>query len=45
MFFDFADIKKMSSESFIKSLELIKTFNSRIPMTFSLNEHEVLEVF
>ena len=45
MFFDFADIKKKSSESFIKSLELIKTFNSRIPMTFSLNEHEVLELF
>ena len=45
MFFDFADIKKKSSEAFIKSLELIKTFNSRIPMTFSLNEHEVLELF
>ncbi|MCX6970831.1 MAG: PfkB family carbohydrate kinase [Verrucomicrobia bacterium] len=45
MFFDFADIKKKSSESFIKSLELIKSFNSRIPMTFSLNEHEVLELF
>jgi len=44
MFFDFADIKKKSSESFIKSLELIKSFNSRIPMTFSLNEHEVLEL-
>jgi hypothetical protein len=45
MFFDFADIKKKSSESFIKSLELIRTFNSKIPMTFSLNEHEVLELF
>ena len=45
MFFDFADIKKKSSESFIKSLELIKSFNSKIPMTFSLNEHEVLELF
>jgi hypothetical protein len=45
MFFDFADIKKKSSESFIKSLELIKTFNSKIPMTFSLNEHEVVELF
>ena len=44
MFFDFADIKKKSSESFIKSLELIKSFNSKIPMTFSLNEHEVLEL-
>lgn len=45
MFFDFADIKKKSSESFIKSLELIKSYNSKIPMTFSLNEHEVLELF
>ncbi len=45
MFFDFADIKKKSSESFIKSLELIRSFNSRIPMTLSVNEHEVLELF
>ena len=45
MFFDFADIKKKSSESFIKSLELIQSFNSKIPMTFSMNEHEVLELF
>jgi len=45
MFFDFADIKKKSSESFLKSLELIKSFSSKIPMTFSLNEHEVLELF
>lgn len=44
MFFDFADIKKKSSESFMKSLELIKAYNSKIPMTFSLNEHEVLEL-
>jgi len=44
MFFDFADIKKKSSESFIKSLELIKSYNDRIPLTFSLNEHEVLEL-
>ena len=45
MFFDFADIKKKSSESFVQSLELIRSFNHRIPMTFSLNEHEVLELF
>jgi len=45
MFFDFADIKKKSSESFIKSLELIQSFSSKIPMTLSLNEHEVLELF
>ena len=45
MFFDFADIKKKSSESFIKSLEMIRSFNSKIPMTFSMNEHEVLELF
>lgn len=45
MFFDFADIKKKSRESFINSLELIKSFNSKIPMTLSMNEHEVLELF
>lgn len=45
MFFDFADIKKKSSESFIKSLEMIASFNRKIPMTFSLNEHEVMELF
>jgi hypothetical protein len=45
MFFDFADIKKKSNESFIKSMELIKCYNSKVPMTLSVNEHEVLEVF
>lgn len=45
MFFDFADIKKKSAESFLASLELIKTYSDKIPMTFSLNEHEVLELF
>lgn len=45
MFFDFADIKKKSSESFIESLKLIQSYNEKIPMTFSLNEHEVLELF
>lgn len=45
MFFDFADIKKKSTESFIKSLELIRAYNGKIPMTFSLNEHEVMELF
>jgi hypothetical protein len=44
MVFDFADIKKKSSESFMKSLDLIRAHNSKIPMTFSLNEHEVLEL-
>jgi hypothetical protein len=45
MFFDFADIKKKSSESFFKSMELIKSYNINIPMTLSLNEHEVMELF
>jgi sugar/nucleoside kinase (ribokinase family) len=44
MFFDFADIKKKSSEAFIKSLELIKQYNDRIRFTLSLNEHEVFEL-
>lgn len=45
MFFDFADIKKKSSEAFMESLNLIKSFNESIPFTLSLNEHEVLELF
>ncbi len=45
MFFDFADIKKKSSEAFIKSLDMIKQYNDKIPLTLSLNEHEVLELF
>jgi hypothetical protein len=45
MFFDFADIKKKSSESFRTSLELIASYNDKIPMTLSLNEHEVFELF
>ncbi len=44
MFFDFADIKKKSSEAFIKSLELIASYNSKIPMCFSLNHHEIMEL-
>lgn len=44
MFFDFADLKKKSHDSFLESLELIRKHNQRIPMTFSLNEHEVLEL-
>lgn len=45
MFFDFADIKKKSNESFMKSLELIKSYNHKIPMSLSLNEHEAFELF
>ncbi|MBB6479873.1 PfkB family carbohydrate kinase [Spirochaeta isovalerica] len=45
MFFDFADIKKKSGEAFSRSLRLIASYNDRIPMTFSLNEHEVFELF
>jgi sugar/nucleoside kinase (ribokinase family) len=45
MFFDFADIKKKSSEAFQKSLELIGSYNHKVPNTLSLNEHEVLELF
>ena len=45
MFFDFADIKKKSNASFLKTLELIRGFNDKIPMILSLNEHEVMELF
>lgn len=44
MFFDFADIKKKSSESFLKTLALIQRYNDTVPMLLSLNEHEVLEL-
>ncbi len=44
MFFDFADIQKKSSESFMASLEMIAAYNSKIPMTFSLNHHEIMEL-
>jgi len=45
MFFDFADIKKKSNDSFTLSLELIRKYNDKIPMTMSLNEHEGAELF
>lgn len=45
MFFDFADIKKKSNESFFETLSLLKEFNSKIPMTMSLNEHEGADLF
>lgn len=45
MFFDFADIKKKSQESFFASLALLKQFNGKIPMTMSLNEHEGADLF
>jgi len=44
MFFDFADIKKKSSEAFLESLNLIRPYNEKVPMTLSLNEHEVFEL-
>jgi hypothetical protein len=45
MFFDFADIKKKSSEAFQESLALIRAYNEKIPLSLSLNEHEVFELF
>jgi sugar/nucleoside kinase (ribokinase family) len=45
MFFDFADIKKKADECFEETAALIREFNSTIPMTLSLNEHEVSELF
>lgn len=44
MFFDFADIKKKANESFFESLQLMRSFNGKIPMTMSLNEHEGAEL-
>lgn len=45
LFLDFADIKKKSADSFSSSLDLITKYNEIIPMTLSMNEHEVLELF
>jgi len=45
MFFDFADIKKKSADAFVQSLDMIRAYNDKIPMSFSLNEHEVYELF
>lgn len=45
MFFDFADIKKKSRESFMETMALIRKYNSVVPMTISLNEHEGEEIF
>jgi len=45
MFFDFADLKKKSSEAFLASLDLIKSVGDRIPLTLSMNEHEGFELF
>ena len=45
MFFDFADIKKKSNESLLASLQLMKQFNDKIPVTISLNEHEGADLF
>jgi fructose-1-phosphate kinase PfkB-like protein len=44
MFFDFADIKKKSNDAFLTSLNLIQSYNDTLPMTLSVNEHEVLEL-
>ncbi len=45
MFFDFADLKKKSNESFFESIKLITQFNKKIPMAMSLNEHEGADLF
>lgn len=45
MFFDFADIKKKAKASFTDSLVLLAKFNQKIPMTLSVNEHEIMELF
>jgi hypothetical protein len=45
MFFDFADIKKKSTEAFLRSLKLIQSVSDRIPLTLSMNEHEGNELF
>ena len=44
-FFDFADFLKRDRASLIKTLQELKIFNEKIPMTLSVNEHEAAALF
>ena len=45
IFTDFADLRKRNEPSLIKTLALLKELNKKVPMTFSMNEHEAAQVF
>ena len=44
-FFDFADISKRDEASLVRTLNLLKDNNGKIPMTLSVNEHEGSSIF
>jgi phosphotransferase system IIB component len=45
MFFDFANVKKMSEAVIKEKLKVLGIFNDKLPMTLSLNEHEAALLF
>jgi len=45
MFFDFANISKRSSADLEKTLNILGSLNSKIPVTLSLNKHEAALLF
>ena len=45
IFFDFAELRKRDEASLVNTLSLLKELNKKIPMTFSMNEHEASQVF
>ena len=44
-FYDFADLKKKDMNSLKFTLDLLKRFSEKAPMTLSLNEHEAAVIF
>lgn len=44
-FYDFADIRKRDEVSLLKTLDMLKELNQKIPMTLSVNEHEGAIIF
>jgi len=44
-FFDFADFRKKDEASLGITLDLLKTLNSKMPITLSLNEHEAAALY
>ena len=44
-FYDFADIRKRDEASLLKTLDMLKDLNKKVPMTLSVNEHEGAVIF
>ena len=45
IFTDFAELRKRSEASLVSTLRMMKELNKKIPITFSMNEHEGAQVF